>query len=315
MIRTTMNCVSDAPHDPYQSLADTILRFTEAVEAMMHDEFAYLFAIGSDALRDRAADEQHLGTRTKNALTDMAMSQLYAMGAQCDVHRGIAAVLPAPKVCFAPYPLARTGVVTAAKAWFILRGDTREERLRRYLNEELGALYGAAWDFTDPDSNADIAALTEDHVVVGATAGLRTVRKKNPKDWEAPYLVHADQPDGGRPRPENQVVRDMFTAAGLDADQAGKPYTLLSAATHGRFKQSGVSESVPTGRSVHGFPTRRMHSSAATTAKVTVLAAVATQTHLLELARYTNLPQERVQERLAGALADWCAMGGVPIPG
>jgi hypothetical protein len=125
--------------------------------------------------------------------------------------------------------------VTAAKAWFILGGETREERLQRYLNEELGALYGAPWDFTDPASRADIAALTDDHVAVGATACLRAVRKKNPEDWRAPYLVRPDQKDGEKPPSETRVVREVFAAAGLGADQVSQPYTLLSAATHGRF--------------------------------------------------------------------------------
>lgn len=124
-----------------------------------------------------AANKQHRGTRTRDALTRLPTSQLRAVGVQCDLHRGIAAVLPAPKVFFSPFPLARTCAVAAAKAWFILGGATPEERLQHYLNEELGALYDAPWDFTSPETRPDIAALTDDHVAVGATAALRVVRK------------------------------------------------------------------------------------------------------------------------------------------
>jgi hypothetical protein len=166
------------------------------VEGLISGELAYPFSvIPSDALRDRAADGEHLITRITKALTNMEMSQVHAAAAQCDLHRGMAAVLPAEKVFFSPYPLARTCVVAAAKAWFILGGATREERLQRYLNEELATLYGASWDFTDPASCADIAALADDHVAVGATAGLQAVRMKNRKHWVAPYLVRSDQHD------------------------------------------------------------------------------------------------------------------------
>ncbi|RFZ15694.1 hypothetical protein VIMS_02235 [Mycobacterium marinum] len=57
-----------------------------------------------------------------------------------------------------------------------------------------------------------------------------------------------------------------------------------------------------------------MHSSPRTTAKVTVLAAIATRTHLRALARYANVPEVCVLDRLGGALAEWCAIGGVSVP-
>ena len=142
--------------------------------------------------------------------------------------------------------------MTAAKAWFIVSGPTRAERLQRYLNEELGAIYGAAWDFNDPDRLADIAALTDDHLAVGESAGLRAVFRKKLKPGLAPYLVRSDQQDGDTPPSETVIVRDIFTASGLGEDQAGKPYALLSAATHGRFTQSGVSESILIGRTEFG---------------------------------------------------------------
>ena len=134
-------------------LADTILRFADAVEALIKDELAYPFStIPSAALSDRAVDGEHVGTRTKKIFTRLAANQVYDVAVQLDLHRGMAAVLPAMGVFFAPYPLGRTCVATAAKAWFILVGATREERLQRYLNEELGALYGAPWDFGDEAS-------------------------------------------------------------------------------------------------------------------------------------------------------------------
>lgn len=314
MTPNAMNRTGAVDAAAYTKLAETILRFATAVEDLLNTELEFPFSVGSEALRDCAANEKHRGTRTKDALTRLSMSQLRAVGTQCDLHRGIAAVLPAPKVFFSPFPLARTCAVAAAKARYILGGVTREERLQRYLNEELDALYGAPWNFTDPDSHAEIVTAADDHMAVGATAGLRVVRKKKPKEWDAPYLVRPDQTDGEKPPSETGVVREMFAAANLGADQASLPYTLLSAATHSRFPYAGVSESIPAGRSMFGVPMIAMHSSPGTTAKVTVLAAIATRIHLRALVRYANVSEEQVQVRLDGALAEWCAIGGVPLP-
>jgi hypothetical protein len=313
MMPNTMNHTLGVPLDPYTYLADIVLRFATAVEDLLKDELAYPFSVGSEALRDHAADERHRGTRTKDALTGLSGSQIRGVGVQCDLHYGIAALLPAPKVYFSPFPLARTCAVTAAKAWFILGGATREERLQRYLNEELDALYRTAWDITQPDSRAEIDAHTADLVAVGATAGLRSERKKGAKDWEAPYLIRPNQGSKDGPPSETAVVRDMFAAAGL-GQHSGLPYTLLSAATHSRFRHAGVSESIPTGRTVNGVRTIALHSSPRTTAKVTALAAIATRTHLLALARYANVSEAWVQDRLGDALAEWCAIGGVSVP-
>ncbi|WP_205765273.1 hypothetical protein, partial [Mycolicibacterium austroafricanum] len=134
------------------------------------------------------------------------------------------------------------------------------------------------------------------------------------KDWQAPHLGPSTQRKGERPPSETDIVRKMFAASGLEANQAGKPYALLSAAVHARFKQSGVSESFYTGRSELGVPTMAMYSSPETTAKVTVLAAIATRTHLLLLARYANVPEAGVLDRLGEPLAQWCEMGKVPLP-
>ncbi len=303
------------PAAGYVNLSEIILRFTDAVESLLAVDFEFPFSVGSEGLRDCAADELHRGTLTTHALTRMATMQLYAVAAQCDLHRGMAAALTADKVFFSPYPLARTCVVTAAKAWFIISAPTRVDRLQHYLNEELGALYGAPWEFTDPDSTADITAKTDDLAAVGATAGLRLVpKKKTAWNSQAPHLVRADQEDGAKPPSESRIVRDVFEASGLGADQVDKPYKLLSAATHGRFIQSGVSESIPTGLSRFDGPKRGVHSSPGTTAKVTVLAAIATRTHLRALARYTDVAQEQIQDHLGAPFREWCAAGGVEVP-
>lgn len=316
MMPNMMNRPTGVPVAAYTALSEVVLRFAEAVESLITDELRAPFSrIPSEAVRDRAADGEHRSARTKKPLTTLAMNQGYAAAAQCDLLRGIAAALPAAKAFFSPYPLARTCVVSAAKAWFIVSGPTRTQRLQRHLNEELGAIYGAAWDFNDSDSLTEIAALTDDHVAVGATAGLRVLRKNNPNNWDAPYLVRSDQSRRDTPPSETTIVREMFTASGLGADQAGKPYTLLSAATHGRFIQSGVSESIRTGRTEFGVQMRALHSSAETSAKVTALAAIATRTHLRALAQYANEPQDLVDDRLGDPLAEWCAAGGVELPG
>lgn len=310
-----MNRMPGVDAAAYTKLADTIVGFATAVEDLLNTEFEFPFVVGSEGFRDCTADEEHQGTTTKDALTRLSMNQLLAVGVQCDLHRGIAAVLPAAKVFFAPFPLARTVAVAAAKAWHILGGATREERLQRYLNEELDGLHRAPWDFTDAASQAEIDALTADHVAVGATAGLRAVRRDNARDWEAPYLVRSDQKGKEKPLSETHMVAAMFAASGFEADEASLPYTLLSATTHTRFHYAGVSESIPTGRSRFGVRKRALYSPAGTTAKVTALAAIATRTHLRALARYTGVPEQLLDARLGDALAEWCAIGGVPVPG
>lgn len=204
MMQNMMNRTPGVPLAPYTALSEVVLRFADAVESLITGELRQPFSlILSEAVRDRAADGEYLGTRTKTALTNLAMNQGSAAVAQCDLLRGMAAALPADKVFFSPYPLARTCVVTAAKAWFIVSGPTRVERLRRYLNEELDALYGAAWDFDDPAVQADIVAWTDDHLAVGANAGLHPVpTKKRARGSQAPYLVRSDRQDGGK-RPSN----------------------------------------------------------------------------------------------------------------
>ena len=54
----------------------------------------------------------------------------------------LAAGLPVDKVFFSPFPLARTSIVVATRAWFVVDSESRETRLQRYLNEELEALHG-----------------------------------------------------------------------------------------------------------------------------------------------------------------------------
>lgn len=65
---------------------------------------------------------------------------------------------------------------------------------------------------------------------------------------------------------------------------------------------------------MYGVRKAALYSSADTAAKVTVLAALATRTHLRALARYANVPKELVQDRLGAPLAEWCAIGGMELP-
>ncbi|WP_409429286.1 hypothetical protein [Mycobacterium sp. SMC-11] len=300
--------------DDYLKLANVVSRFGDAVEALLTQEFRYPFAPLSDARLDCDADGEHRGTRSTQPLTKLAADQLRAVVVQGDLHHGIAAGLSAPKVFFAPYPVARTCVITAAKAWFIVGGGTRQERLQRYLNEELAGLYDAPLNRTDEEISEHIVARTGDLVEIGASAGLRIGRRRRPRPHDAPYLVGADQADEDQPAAETNIVRQLFAASGLSEHEARMPYKLLSAAAHGRLHYAGVRESIPTGRHVNGVPTILMHSSPRTSAKVTALAAIATRTHLRALARYVNAPEAAVQDRLGDPLAEWCAIGGVPLP-
>lgn len=167
---------------------------------------------------------------------------------------------------------------------------------------------------SDQDSRNDINVCTADHVAVGETAGLRVVCKKKPQLWDAPYLIRSDQSDNDRPPAENELVRAMFAASGFGDGEARRPYTLLSAAVHGRFSYAGVSVHTPTGPFRNGVTMKAMHTPVDVTAKVTALAAFATRTHLRVLARYMNVAEGLVQECLRDTLEKWCAIGGIPRP-
>jgi hypothetical protein len=99
----------------FAQLGGVVLRFADAVEGLLQREFAHTFNIGS-ALRDCASNESHQGTETKQILTTLSTSQVRAGFVQCDHYRGIAAGLPADKVLFSPFPLARTSIVVATKS-------------------------------------------------------------------------------------------------------------------------------------------------------------------------------------------------------
>jgi hypothetical protein len=166
-------------------------------------------------LRDCASNESHQGTETKQILTTLSTSQVRAGFVQCDLYRGIAAGLPADKVFFSPFPLARTSIVVATKAWFLLDADSRETRLQRYLNEELEALHDAPFDPDDEASRKYVETRTADYLAIGATADLRLGLRKNPKSWHAPFLVHSGQRDTEAPASETQLVQRCSWRRGL----------------------------------------------------------------------------------------------------
>jgi hypothetical protein len=212
MTQNTMNHTPGVPLDPYTKLADAVLRFASAVDDLLKDELAYPFSIGSEALRDRAVPRHKDHGRAYEPIRESAPRGRCAVRLSPRVRRALAG---AEGLLRAPFPLARTCAVAAAKAWFILAGATREERLQRYLNEELDALYRTPWDFADPGSQAGIATRTADYVAIGATVGLRPERNKNAKDWGAAYLVRWGQGRRDRSPSETEVVRDVFAAAGV----------------------------------------------------------------------------------------------------
>jgi hypothetical protein len=116
--------------------------------------------------------------------------------------------------------------------------------------------------------------------------------------------------------------RDRLTGSRRDGHEFEKvraSRTLLSAATHGRFTQSGVSESILTGRTEFGVQMRAIHSSAATsaaamhvtlgvTAQTTMYAAIAMRTYRCALARYTAMSETVVLSRLQGPTGEWSAI-------
>lgn len=316
MILNTMNPTPPGPPlDPYTQLADAVLRFADAMEDLLNTELTHPFTIGSDALRDCAANDSHQGTQSKQALTTLATAQIRAGYVQCDLHRAVAACLREPKVFFAPFPLARTNVVVAAKAWFVLDASSLEERLQRYLNEELAALHDAPLDTDDEEARKYVEERTNDYLAIGATAGLHVSRRKQRKRWGAPFLVRSDEQDTQTPSSETQLVRSVFEASGFGGSfYAGLPYSLMSAATHGRFHRAGVTAYTPVGPSEGGVVESAFHARVDVTAQVTVHAAFATLTYLCALARYTKVSEEVVRERLRDPLAQWCATGGVPLP-
>jgi hypothetical protein len=219
------------------------------------------------------------------------------------------------KVFFSPFPLARTSIVVATRAWFVLDSESRETRLQRYLNEELEALHDAPFDPDDEASRKYVETRTADYLAIGATADLRPVRRKNQKSWHAPFLVNSSQRDTEAPASETQLVRKMFVTSGFGSEgEAGIPYSLLSAATHGRFNHAGLSEHTPVGPSENGVTMSALHTSLDVTARVTVLSAITTLTYLRALARYMNVPQDLVRQQLQEPTLAWSTIAKVQVP-
>lgn len=285
-----------------------VTRFADATESLLKGEFTHPFNVGSDALRDCAAAPEYPGTKSKQTLQTLATQQVAVGFDQTDLLRGVAAVLRADAVTLAPFPLARTSAVIAAKAWYVLTADSREERLRRFLNEELAALYSVPL-LDEEEAITDRADRTEDYLAVGAKAGLKPVYGKNPKPWDAPFLARTGQRKSEAPPSETQLVKDFYRASGVHEDElAGVPYSLLSAGTHGRFRQIGLVRYAPVGTSVGGVQTAAKYVTLPVTAQATFYAAWATATYLNALARYGSVPESVVQDRLRQPTADWLAV-------
>lgn len=295
----------------FSHFAEVVVRFVGAAESLLSGELSPPFNIGSEALRDSAARDEHPGTQSTQTLLTLATQQVTAGHEQCDLLLGIAAVVRADRIVFAPFPLARTCVVIAAKAWYVLTAESRAERLRRFLNEELAALHDLPLPSGEEAAMTFLAERTADYLAVGATAGLVPGTRKNPRPWDAPFLVRADQAKSETPPSETKLVRDLYRASGLEEGElAGLPYSLLSAATHGRFRQVGFAGYAPTGPSVGGVQTAVMHVPLDVTAQATMYAALATRTYLCALARYTGVPEALVLDRLRQPAAEWLAITG-----
>lgn len=290
----------------FDYFADVVMRFVDAAESLLKEEVSHPFNIGSEALRDAAAHPEYPGTRSKQTLLTLATQQVAVGLEQCDLLRGIAAILRTDLATLAPFPLARTSAVIAAKAWYVLTAGSREERLRRYLNEELAALYGLPFPPDNPAAAAERDDRTADYLAVGATAGLEAVYRRRPRPWDAPILARAGRGLDDAPPPETQLVKDFYRASGLHEDElAGLPYSLLSAATHGRFRHAGLVSYAGAGPSVGGVSTAAMHVTLDVTAQTTMYAAIAMRIYLCALARYTAVPEAVVLGRLQGPTLEW----------
>lgn len=293
----------------FDGFADVVMRFVDAVESLLHNELSHPFNIGSEALRDSAAHRDYPGTLSKQTLLTLATQQVAVGLEQCDLLRGVAAVLRTDLVVFAPFPLARTSAVIAAKGWYVLTAESREERLRRFLNEELAALYGLPFSSDDEATVAARADRSADYLAVGARAELMPVSQKNPRPWDAPFLARHGRGKADAPPSETQMVKDLYRASGLqDDDMAGLPYSLLSAATHGRFRHAGLVGYGSAGPSVGGVSTAAMHVTLDITAQSTMYAAFATRTYLCALARYAGVPEAVILKRLREPVAEWTAI-------
>jgi hypothetical protein len=293
----------------FDYFAAVVMRFVDAAESLLKAELSHPFNIGSEAMRDRASSDDHPGTRSKQTLLTLATQQGAVGLEQCDLLRGVAAILRTDLVTLAPFPLARTSAVIAAKAWYVLTAGSKEERLRRFLNEELAALYGLPVPAGDEQALTERDGRAADYLAVGATAGLGAIYRKKPRPWDAPILARAGRGLDDAPPSETQLVKDFYRASGLqEGELAGLPYSLLSAATHGRFRQAGLVSYASAGPSVGGVSTAAMHVTLGVTAQTTMYAAIAMRTYLCALARYTAVPETMVLGRLQGPTAEWSAI-------
>ncbi|WAC89378.1 hypothetical protein [Mycobacterium sp. Aquia_213] len=289
----------------FDRFADVVTQFVEATDGLLKEKLGHPFKVRSEALRDTAARSDHEGTQSKQTLLTLATQQVAVGFDQADLLLGVAAVLRADAVTLAPFPLARTSAAIAAKAWYVLTADSREERLRRYLNEELAALY----DLPLPDEEEAITFRDDraaDFLAVGETAGLNPVYPKNRRPWDVPFLARTGQRKSEAPPPETQLMKDFYRAAGVGEDALARmPYKLLSAATHGRFRQAGLTGYAPAGPSVGGVVTAAKYVTLEVTAQATLYAAWATRTYLRALAEYTSVDEGVVLDRLQEPTADW----------
>jgi hypothetical protein len=170
------------------------------------------------------------------------------------------------------------------------------------------------FDPSNQESREYAEARTADYVAIGATADLRLGRRRNQKRRGAPFLVRSGQQDTEAPPSETQLVREMLMASGFDSDDSRMPYSLLSAATHGRFNYAGLSMHTPVGPSENGVTMSALHTPLDVTARVTVLSAITTRTYFRALARYMNIPEGVAREYLQEPIFAWCAIAGVQVP-
>lgn len=206
------DCCASPDATEFGNFADVVMRFVHAAESLLKGEMSHPFSIGSEALRDCAANQEHSGTQSEQTLLTLALQQVAADLEQCDLLRGVAAVVRVDQVVLAPFPLARTCTVIASKAWYVLTAESRGQRLRRYLNEELAALCGTPLQSGDEEAAAFVKDRSADYLAVGATAGLTPGPRKIRRRWDTPFLVRRDQARSEAPPSETQLVKSSCRA-------------------------------------------------------------------------------------------------------
>ena len=96
------------------------------------------YAAGSPAAVDVEQEAALCLSGTRN-LTNLVLSCNLSMVHASDQIKGMAACTEAPDVGWAMYACARTALVATARTHYLASGETTIERLRRHLNDELGA--------------------------------------------------------------------------------------------------------------------------------------------------------------------------------